>query len=214
MRIGILGTGDVGKALGHGFLETGHEVLMGAREAQNPKAREWARQAGKLARAGSFADAAAFGEIVVLATMGTAAVDAIGMAGPQHFAGKLVLDATNPLDHSHGMPPTLAITGHDSGGETIQRAIPTAKVVKAWNTVGNALMFRPQLPGGPPTMFICGNDAAAKQTATGILQQWGWEVLDAGDIRSSRYLEAMCLTWVLTAANGNHWMQAFKMLRA
>ncbi|MBI5514344.1 MAG: NAD(P)-binding domain-containing protein [Deltaproteobacteria bacterium] len=213
MKIGILGTGDVGKALGRGFLATGHEVLLGAREAGNAKAREWAEAQGPKARAGTFAEAAEYGELIVLATLGTAVVEATKLAGPAHFAGKVVVDTTNPLDLSKGFPPTLAVSGEDSGGERVQRALPDARVVKAWNSVGNALMFRPELPGGPPTMFRCGNDAEAKATVAGILEAWGWSPMDAGDIRSSRYLEALCILWVSTAARGNHWLQAFKMLR-
>jgi predicted dinucleotide-binding enzyme len=213
MKIGILGTGDVGKALGRGFLATGHEVLLGAREAGNAKALAWAQAQGPNARAGTFAEAADFGDIVVLATLGTAVVEATRLAGPERFKGKVVVDTTNPLDTSQGFPPTLAVSGSDSGGEQVQRALPEARVVKAWNSVGNALMFRPELPGGPPTMFLCGNDADAKAQVSSILEAWGWGPMDVGDIRSSRYLEALCLVWVLTAVRGQHWVQAFKMLR-
>lgn len=213
MKVGVLGTGDVGKALGRGFLALGHEVRMGSRTAGNEKAVAWAQEAGERAGEGSFAEVAAWADVVVLATLGSANESVIGAAGPENLAGKLLLDTTNPLDFSKGFPPSLSISGEDSGGEQVQRLAPAAKVVKVFNTVGNARMFRPQMAGGPPTMFIAGDDGDAKKQVEGILTEFGWETLDVGDIRCSRYLEAMCLVWVYTAAKTGQWMQAFKMLR-
>src|SRR5262245_47396424 len=214
MKIGVLGTGDVGKALGRGFVTLGHDVMMGAREAGNEKAAAWAGEMGEHASAGSFADAAAFGEIVVLATLGTAYEAVLGAAGPERLAGKIVVDATNPLDFSRGRPPRLAYTGDDSGGERVQGFLPGSQVVKAWNIVGNPLMFRPELPGGPPDMFIAGNSDEAKRKVTDILHDFGWPVVfDLGGIESSRYLEVMCMVWVLAAVKDGKWRQAFKMLR-
>lgn len=213
MNVGILGTGDVGRALGRGFVTLGHRVILGAREAGNAKAVAWAAEMGPLASAGTFADAAAFGDVVVLATLGSANEAAVTAAGVAAFRGKLVIDTTNPLDFSAGFPPTLAVTGNDSGGERLQRLLPDARVVKAFNTIGNAHMFRPDFPGGPPDMFICGNDADAKQAAAAIVTEFGHGVVDAGGIESSRYLEAMCLVWVITAARANNFNQAFKLLR-
>ena len=213
MRVGVLGTGDVGRVLGSAFVTLGHEVRMGAREATNDKAAAWAREAGPRASAGTFADAAAFGELVVFATLGVANEQIVKAAGHDPFAGKVVIDATNPLDFSGGMPPALAIAGNDSGGEQLQRLLPGAHVVKAFNTVGNALMFRPDLPGGPPDMFICGNDDDAKRQVSELLARFGWGVVDVGGIESSRYLEAMCMVWVIAGARSGNWRQAFKMLR-
>jgi predicted dinucleotide-binding enzyme len=213
MKIGILGTGDVGKAIGKGFVALGHEVRMGAREVNSPKARGWAAETGVNASASDFADTARFGELIVLATLGVANESALRMAGLDAFHGKTVIDTTNPLDFSGGMPPKLAVSGDDSGGELVQRLLPDAHVVKAFNTVGNALMFRPQLPGGPPDMFICGNSDEAKRQVTGILADFGWNTVDIGGIEGSRYLEAMCMVWVLSAARSNAWTQAFKLLR-
>jgi 8-hydroxy-5-deazaflavin:NADPH oxidoreductase len=215
MRIGILGTGDVGKALGRGFAALGHEVKMGSRDAKNEKALAWAKEVGAKASVGSFGDAAAYGDLVVLATLGEANESCLRAAGPDRLRSKVVIDATNPLDFSKGAPPTLAVSGHDPGGERVQRLLPGAQVVKAFNTVGHPHMFRPQFPGGPPDMFICGNDKAAKSTVGGLLKGFGWGVVDIGGIESSRYLEAMCLVWVLHAVSTapptfNH---AFKMLR-
>ena len=134
-------------------------------------------------------------------------------AGAKKLAGKVVIDVTNPLDFSKGFPPDLAIKGNDSGGETLQRLIPDAKVVKALNTVTNTLMFRPELPGGPPDMFIAGDDAGAKATVTKILNDFGWpRVIDFGGIEASRWLEAMCIAWVLACSATGNWRQAFKLL--
>ena len=213
MKIGVLGTGDVGKALGKAFLALGHEVKLGAREASNEKAAAWVKEGGPRASAGTFTDAAAFGELVVLATLGAANQAAIEQARPGSLAGKILIDATNPLDASHGFPPRLALSGNDSGGEQVQRLAPGAKVVKAFNIVGNTHMFKPNFPGGPPDMFICGNDEAAKKTVTGLLEAFGWPVMDLGGIEASRYLEPMAMVWILTffkMGTGNH---AFKLLR-
>jgi predicted dinucleotide-binding enzyme len=213
MNVGILGTGDVGRALGRGFVALGHVVKMGARDARNEKALAWARETGTNASAGSFAEAASFGESVILATLGVANESAIRMAGLEHFRGKVLIDTTNPLDFSGGMPPKLAVSGDDSAGECVQRLVPDAYVVKAFNTVGHAFMFRPDFPGGPPDMFICGNHDAAKRKVAGILKDFGWGVVDVGGIECSRYLEAMCMVWVLSAMRANNWNQAFKLLR-
>ncbi len=213
MKIGILGTGEVGKAIGQGFVTLGHEVKMGSRLSGNAKASAWAKSQGPLASEGNFSDAAAFGEVVVLATLGVAAEDALRLAGVDAFRGKVVIDTTNPLDMSGGFPPKLAVAGADSGGERVQRLLEGARVVKAFNTVGSAHMFRPQFPGGPPDMFLCGNEEGAKKKVAAILQDFGWGIVDIGPIESSRYLEAMCMAWVLYGARTNTWNHAFKLLR-
>jgi 8-hydroxy-5-deazaflavin:NADPH oxidoreductase len=209
VRIGILGSGDVGRALATGFAALGHEVTIGSRSPE--KLQAWADSLERV-RTGSFQDAARTGDILVLATLGTATVEAIRMAGVQHFAGKVVIDTTNPLDFSSGRP--VLSTGHtDSLGEQIQRAIAEAKVVKAFNTVGNALMVNPQLPGGPPDMFMCGNDEDAKEIVRQICLHFGWGTVDIGDITGSRYLEPLCLVWVLHGMKSGTWSHAFKLLR-
>ena len=213
MKIGMLGTGDVGRALGRGFVTLGHEVKIGARSANHEKALEWVGEMGAKASQGTFADAAKFGEVVVFATLGVANPEVVRAVGSEAFAGKLVIDATNPLDFSRGFPPDLATKGDDSGGETLQRLIPDTKVVKAFNTVPNALMFRPELPGGPPDMFIAGDDVDAKAKVTAILDDFGWpNTIDLGGIEASRWLEAMCIAWVLACSASGNWRQAFKLL--
>jgi 8-hydroxy-5-deazaflavin:NADPH oxidoreductase len=213
MKVGVLGTGDVGKALGRGFVALGHEVKIGAREAGNEKAIAWAKEMGPKASVGTFADVASFGEIIVLATLGVANESALRLAGPERLAGKILIDATNPLDTSKGFPPALAITGNDSAGERVQRLVPQTHVVKAFNTIGNTDMFKPDFPGGPPDMFIAGNDEGAKKKVSSLLGEFGWGVVDLGGIEASRYLEAMCMVWVLHGARSGQWRHAFKLLR-
>ncbi len=213
MKVGILGTGVVGHALGVGFVTLGHQVMMGSRAAGHEKAAAWARTHG--ASEGSFSDAAAFGDLIVVATKGTVLPEVVAAAGAGNFAGKVVIDTTNPLDHSKGFPPGLAIKGDDSGGETLQRVIPDGKVVKAFNIVSSSLMFRPEVEGGPPDMYIAGNDAEAKAAVSHLLADFGWpRVVDFGGIGSSRWLEALCIVWVYACANTGNWRQAFRLLPA
>ena len=213
MRIGVLGTGDVGRVLGAAFAKRGHTVKIGSRDPAQEKVRAWVAKTGSSASAGTFAEAAAFGEVVVLATPWTATESIVEQAGPKSFSGKLVLDATNPLDFSGGVPPKLAVSGADSAGERIQRWLPDAKVVKAFNTVGNQHMDAPDFPGGPPDMFVCGDDAAAKKTAGELIRSLGFGIVDSGPISSSRYLEALAMVWILeffATGSGDH---ALKFLR-
>src|SRR5580698_9884868 len=196
MKIGILGTGDVGRALGNGFIALGHEVKMGARDARNERALAWASTAGINASTGTFADAAEFCDVAVLALSWAGAENAITLAGPENLAGKPVIDAINPLLFEPGKGPVLAIGHTDSAGEQMQRWLPAAHVVKAFNMVGYAHMFKPDFPCGPPDMFICGNSATAKQTVTEILNDFGWPTIDIGGIEGSRLLEPLCVLWV------------------
>lgn len=214
MKISILGTGDVGQVLGSGFIKLSHEVKMGSREANNEKAKAWAAKNGTNASTGTFADSAAFGEVIVLATLWTGTENAIKLANPRNFAGKVVIDTTNPLDFSQGMPPRLALGHIDSGGEQVQRWLPGAKVVKCFNIVGNAHMVHPQFPGGAPDMFICGSDADAKKKVTEILNAFGWPgSIDVGGIEGARLLEPLCILWVIYGMKTNTWNHAFKLLR-
>jgi predicted dinucleotide-binding enzyme len=213
MKIGILGTGDVGRALGNAFIATGHEVKMGSREVANEKAAAWVKQAGPRASAGTFSDAVKFADVAVVATAWSGTESALRMAGPENFAGKVVIDATNPLKFTPGRPPELALGHTDSGGEQVQRWLPSARVVKAFNTVGYGLMFKPDLPGGPPDMFFCGNDAGAKKTMAEILRSFGWETIDIGGIEGARLLEPLCMLWLGYAMRTGSLTHAFKLLR-
>lgn len=215
MKIGVLGSGSVGKALGVGFAALGHEVMMGSREPDRDDVKEWRKKAGSGAKSGSFADAAAHAELAVLATAWSGTENAIRLAKPENLAGKVVIDTTNPLDFSApGKPPVLAVAGDNSAGEWVQRWLPQARVVKAFNIVGNPDMFQPQYPGGPPDMFIAGNDDAAKREVGQVLQAFGWgEPIDIGGIESSRYLEPMAMVWILNYFRSGKGGTAFKLLR-
>jgi hypothetical protein len=213
LKIGILGTGDVGRALANAFIALGHEVKMGSRDAHNEKAVEWASTSGINASTGTFADAVKFGDVVVLALLWSGAENALKLAGPENFAGKVVIDAINPLVFEPGKPLALAVGHTDSAGEQVQRWLPAAHVVKAFNSVGHAHMFKPDFPGGPPDMFIAGNDAAAKQTVTGILHDFGWSTIDVGGIEGARLLEPLCILWVGYGMRTGTWNHAFKLLR-
>ncbi len=210
MKIGILGSGDVGKSFARAFSALNHDVKIGSRTPE--KLSEFVAQAGKRVTASTFEETARFGEVVVMATLGVATEEAIRLADPGNFRGKVVIDATNPLDFSPGGPPRLAIGHTDSLGERVQRWLPHARVVKAFNTVGNPLFYKPQLPGGPPDMFICGNEAEAKKLVSQICREFGWGVIDVGGIESARYLEPTGMTWVLHGILSGSWNHAFKML--
>jgi hypothetical protein len=210
MKVGIIGSGDVGQRLGDAFVELGHSVKIGTRDPQ--KLAAWVAKHKTRASAGSFSDAASFGDIVVIATAWSGTASAIEMAGPASMAGKVVIDVTNPLDDST-MPPRLAIGHTDSAGETVQRMLPDAKVVKAFNIVGNPHMFRPDFPGGRPTMFIAGNDDGAKKMVTDILTAFGWESIDIGGIEGSRLLEPLAMLWITYYFRTNTGNHAFKLLR-
>jgi hypothetical protein len=198
MRIGVLGTGTVGQTLASRLAGLGHEVVMGARDPANPAAVGWA--ADHAGRAGTFADAARHGELVVNATAGTASLAALEAAGGSGtLDGKVLLDVANPLDFSGGMPPVLSVVNTDSLGEQIQRAHPGARVVKALNTVTAAVMVHPELVPGRHTVFMAGDDAGAKQAVTGLLGEFGWppgSVLDLGGIQAARGMEMYLPLWL------------------
>jgi predicted dinucleotide-binding enzyme len=213
MNVGIVGSGDVAKTLGSALLELGNSVKLGSRTPDSESLLAWKKKGGASASTGSFADAAAFGEVVILSTHGVENENALRLAGPKNFAGKVVIDTTNPLVFGPDHLPQLAYGWSDSAGERVQKLLPDAQVVKAFNTVGNAHMFRPKFPGGPPDMFYCGNDAAAKKLVEGWLKTFGWNPVDVGGIEGSRLLEPMCILWVSMGIRGGSWDIAFKVLR-
>jgi predicted dinucleotide-binding enzyme len=212
MNVGILGSGDVAKALGAGFLKHRHAVMIGTRDPA--KLAEW-RQQNPSAGVGSFADAAAFGELLVLAVKGDHALDALRLAGSS-VAGKVAIDATNPIAPA---PPVNGVLKYftsldDSLMERLQKAHPTVRFVKAFNSVGNARMVNPVYAAGRPTMFVCGDDADAKATVTGVLDQFGWETLDLGGVEAARAIEPLCMLWCIPGFLRNEWTHAFKVLHA
>ena len=209
-RIGILGSGDVGQTLAAGFQKHGHQVRIASRAPD--KLGDFTLRTG--IQAGSFGDIAAWGEILVLCVKGTAALDAVALAGPDHLRGKVVLDTTNPISHAPPVDGVLQFfTGpNDSLLEQIQAACPGARLVKVFNSVGSDRMVDPQLAGGPPTMFYCGNDEEARGVVRGILQQFGWEPADMGTAVAARAIEPLCLLWCIPGFRDNVWGHAFKVL--
>jgi predicted dinucleotide-binding enzyme len=211
MKIGILGSGDVARSLAAGFIRHGHEPMLGTRDTA--KLESWRTQ-NPQAKTGSFADAAKFGELVVLAVKGAVASEALRAAGAPNLAGKAVIDATNPIADA---PPTNGVLKFftnldDSLMERLQREFPAAQFVKAFNSVGSAHMVNPSFPGGKPTMFICGNDAAAKRIVTGILDAFGWETADMGTAEAARAIEPLCILWCIPGFLRQEWAHAFKLL--
>jgi hypothetical protein len=211
-RVGILGTGMVGQVLASGFLKHGHQVMIATREAS--KVADWLDKnpGGKV---GSHKEVANWADVLVLATKGTAAEAAIRLCDSADLAGKTVIDATNPIADA---PPTNGVlhyftTLEESLMEQLQQASPGAHFVKAFNSVGNAFMVNPDFGGVKPTMFICGNDANAKQEVTAILDQFGWESEDMGGVESARAIEPLCILWCIPGFARNQWNHAFKLLK-
>ncbi len=215
MKTGIIGSGMVGRVLGSAFIAEGHEVMLGTRDVQKPEVVKWlAENPG--AKAGSFEETAGFGEIIVLATPGDITAGVIKTAGIPHFNNKVVIDATNPIDHTR--PPQNGVlpyftTMDESLMEQLQKLLPEAKLVKAFNSVGNGFMYKPDFDGQKPTMFICGNDEVAKKTVTAILDAFGWETADMGKVESARAIEALCILWCIPGILNNQWTHAFKLLK-
>jgi predicted dinucleotide-binding enzyme len=197
MKFGVLGSGMVGSTIATKLVSLGHEVKMGSRDAANPKAKAWVDKTGRGASQGTFADAAAFGEIVFNCTAGQGSLDALKSAGDAALRGKILVDVANPLDFSKGVPPTLFVGNSDSLGETIQRTFPEAKVVKALNTVNASVMVEPGRVRGDHDIFVAGNDTGAKAQVVRLLNDFGWKnVNDIGDITAARATEAYLHLWL------------------
>ena len=197
MKIAILGTGVVGNTIGSKLIDLGHEIKMGSRTANNPKALEWVTKHGTKASAGTFADAAAFGELVFNCTSGICSLEALKLAGEKNLSGKILIDVSNPLDFSKGMPPSLTVCNTDSLGEQIQRAFANTKVVKTLNTINCKLMVDPSLVPGEHDVFISGNDAQAKEQVKEVLRWFGWKKsIDLGDITTARGTEQLLPIWI------------------
>lgn len=212
MKIGILGSGDVAQSLGAGSLKYGHDVMLGTRTVSKLDAWKQKHPTGKV---GSFADAAAFGELLVLAVKGTVASEVLKAAGHAHLKGKVVLDTTNPITDA---PPDKGVlkyftTLDSSLMERLQQEVPAARFVKCFSTVGSVSMVDPGFKEGRPSMFICGNDPAAKQTAREILDRFGWDTEDCGGVEAARAIEPLAMVWCIPGFLRNDWVHAFKILR-
>lgn len=211
-KIAVLGSGTVGEVLANGLLKYGYEVMRGTRESS--KLAEWHAKAGAYASVGSFEEAAQFGDVVVLAVKGTASEELVKSLGSA-LDGKTVIDATNPIADAAPENGVLKFfTGpNDSLMERLQAAVPGAHFVKAFSCVGNPFMVNPDFGGQAPTMFICGNSAAAKQQVSTILRQFGWDIEDLGAVTAARAIEPLCMLWCIPGLTGRGWNHAFKLLR-
>jgi predicted dinucleotide-binding enzyme len=212
-KIGVLGSGVVGETLANGFLKHGYEVMRGSRDPQ--KLGGWKQKAGEKAQVGTFAEAAKFGDLVVLAVKGNASESAIEQAGVANLQNKTVIDATNPIADE---PPQNGVLKYftnlsDSLLERLQRKAPSVKFVKAFSCVGNASMINPDFGGQKPTMFICGNDEGAKTQVRAILDKFGWETEDMGLVEAARAIEPLCMLWCIPGLRQNRWNHAFKLLK-
>ncbi|HEV8241831.1 MAG TPA: NAD(P)-binding domain-containing protein [Thermoanaerobaculia bacterium] len=212
-RVGVIGSGDVGRELADGFLKHGYEVMIGSRDPE--KLADWKERGGEHASLGTMAEAAEFGDLVVLAVKGAAAEHAVELCGPAALAGKTVLDATNPIAEA---PPDHGVlrfftTLDESLMERLQRLAPEARFVKCFSCIGSALMVNPDLGGQRPTMFICGDSDEAKQETAEVLAQFGHEPCDMGGAQSARAIEPLCILWCIPGFLRNEWTHAFKLLR-
>lgn len=215
MKIGIIGSGIVGQVLAKAFKSEDHDVTLGTRNTSKEEVVKF-KTANPGIAIGTFEESAKFGELLVLAVAGSAATEAIQLGGINHFSGKVVIDTTNPIAAA---PPDNGVlkyftTFEDSLMERIQKLIPDAKVVKAFNSAGNAFMYKPKFPGGTPTMFICGNDDTAKNIVTDILTSFEWETEDMGKVEAARAIESLCILWCIPGFIRNQWTHAFKLLKA
>jgi predicted dinucleotide-binding enzyme len=212
MKIGVIGSGDVAKTLASGFLKHGYETMIGSRDGG--KLSDWAAQNPK-GRTGTFGQAGEFGEMIAVAVKGTAVGEALLQAGGAKLAGKTVIDVTNPIADA---PPKNGVLKFftnldESSMERSQKEYPNVNFVKAFNSVGAGRMVNPQFSGGKPTMFICGNNAAAKKSVEGILDKFGWETADMGSVEAARAIEPLCMLWCIPGFLHNQWTHAFKLLR-
>lgn len=214
MKIGIIGSGIVGQVLAKAFFSEGHSVQLGTRNTLKEEVMKF-KEANPGIAVGDFTTTAKEGELLVLATGGSVTEEAIKLAGLENFSGKVVIDATNPIASA---PPVNGVLQYFTGVneslmERLQALLPGARLVKAFNSVGNAFMYKPDFPGGPPTMFIAGNDEEAKKTVTAVLTSFGWETEDMGKAEAAGAIESLCILWCLPGFTRNQWTHAFKLLK-
>ncbi len=213
MKIGIIGSGPVGQTLAKAFKAEGYGVMLGTRDLSKEDVNTFSKE--NEIKAGTFNDVAKYGDIIVLCTKGSAAENALTLAGADNLSGKIIIDATNPIADA---PPENGVLKFStdinrSMMEDLQAKFADAKFVKAFNSIGNLLMYKPKLRGGKPSMFICGNDAGAKKAITEILEKFGWDTEDMGKAEAARAIEPLCMLWCIPGFLQNDWMHAFKVLR-
>ena len=213
MKVGIIGSGAVGQTLAGAFKAEGNEVMLGTRDPSKEEITKFSKES-KI-EAGTFNDVAKFGELIIICTKGGAAENALFLAGAENLSGKIIIDTTNPIAASAPVNGVLEFFTdiNKSLMEQLQAKYPDAKFVKAFNSVGNTLMYKPQLQGGKPSMFICGNDEDAKKTVTEILENFGWETEDMGNAEAARVIEPLCMLWCIPGFLQNDWTHAFKVLK-
>jgi 8-hydroxy-5-deazaflavin:NADPH oxidoreductase len=214
MKVGIIGSGIVAQTLAKAFITEGYEVMLGSRDPNKEAVTKW-KAANPKAKTGSFSETAAFGELLVLATAGHGALQALQTSGLKNLEDKTIIDVTNPISQS---PPEKGVLKFNTSldhslMEQLQQTAPKARFVKAFNSVGNSLMYKPVFKEGKPTMFICGNDEFAKKQVTGILDRFGWETEDMGAVEAARAIEPLCMLWCIPGLLRNQWNHAFKLLK-
>lgn len=213
MLIGILGTGNVAQSLAKGFIHRGDTVTFGTRDPHSDKAQDLKYQYSGVG-VGTFQEVVQAAEVVILALKGEAVEQTIRGVGVDAFSGKVIMDITNPLDFSQGMPPKLFYSGNTSLGEEVQKLLPKSHVVKTLNIINHAQMVRPNYEEGKPVMFLCGDSDFGKDVVTKILEDFGWEMIsDLGGIEHSREMETMCLLWVVLGLKWQSWSHAFALLK-
>ncbi len=213
MKIGVLGSGIVGQTLASGLLKHGHQVMLGTRNPLKAEAQDWLK-ANSAGAVGTFEQTAKFGELIILATLGRVAEEALKLAGVDNLAGKAIMDATNPIAETPPVDGVIVFTTgpSESLAETLQAKVPRSHIVKAFNSVGAGRMINPKYEHGPPTMFIAGNSAEAKTQVSEITRQLGWEPFDCGGIVAARAIEPLCILWCIPGFQHNQWTHAFKLL--
>lgn len=214
MKVGIIGSGEVGQTLGSAFISEGNEVMVGSRTPSKKEVTGWKNENPK-GQTGTFSEAAKFGDLIVLAVAGLVAEEVVKSAGIENLKNKIVIDATNPLGHEAPVNGVLKsfVDANDSLMERLQKIAPNARFVKAFNTIGSSLMYKPNLKGGKPSMFICGNDDQAKQEVSKILTDFGFEIEDLGKAEGARAIEPLAVLWCIPGFLRNDWTHAFKVLR-
>lgn len=216
MKIGVIGSGQVGRTLATALLKENHEIMLGTRDVSNPAVISWrADPDNQNGLVGTFGETAAFGEAIVVAVKGTKAIDALELAGLGNFSSKVVIDVTNPIADA---PPVNGVLSfftntNESLMELIQGRIPDARVVKAFNSVGSDFMYKPAFSDGWPSMFICGNDDEAKEIVKNILTSFGWDTEDMGKAEAARAIEPLCILWCIPGFLRNDWFHAFRVMR-